>query len=85
MNEMVELGSRQLADGPKEAVVAGADRERAEVTLQALRVARLDKTHHQRSAAPQAQDIGMLPEIVQPKRNHRKVPIRSEKTRPASP
>src|SRR5229473_7403458 len=85
MDEMVEFSSRQLAHGAEEAVVAGADRERPEITLQALRVARLDKTHRQRSATTQPQDIGVLPEVVQSKRNHRKAPAGSEKTWPASP
>src|SRR6266446_6677546 len=74
MDEMIEFGSWQLAHGAKEAIVAGAHRERTEVTLQALRVARFDKTHRQRSAAAQPQDIGVSPEIVETKRNHRKAP-----------
>src|SRR5438552_9293631 len=75
IDEMIEFGSWQLAHGAKEAIVAGADRERAEVTLQALRVARLDKTHRQRSAVAQPHRIGVLPEVVQSKRNHRMAPV----------
>ena len=36
--------------------------------------ARLDKTHRQRSATTQPQDIGVLPEVVETKRNHWKAP-----------
>ena len=57
MNEMLKHGFRQLAHGAEEAVVAGAGRERPEVALQCLGIARLDKTHRQRLAAAQPQDI----------------------------
>ena len=48
MDEMIELVLRQLADGAEEAVVAGADRQRPEVSLQRLCIARLDEAHRYR-------------------------------------
>src|ERR1035437_2353212 len=85
MDEMIELGLRQFADGAEEAIVAGANRERPEVTLQRIRITRLDETNHQRFAAAQPQDIGMLPEVVETKRNHRRLPLVPKRRWPASP
>jgi hypothetical protein len=80
MDEVTEFGRRQLPHRAEEAVVAGADRERAEVTLQDFGVLRLDKTHRQRLAIAQPQDIGVLPQVIETKRNHRMLPPVREKT-----
>ena len=71
MDEMIELGLRQFAHGAKEAIVAGADGERPEVTLQRFRVTGLDKTHGQGLAVAQPQDVGVLPEVIKAKSGHR--------------
>src|SRR6202048_5115130 len=75
MDEMIEFGLRTLAHGAEKAIVAGADRERPEVTLQRACVPRLHKAHRQRLAGTQPQDIGMLPEGIETKRNHCGLPL----------
>src|SRR6266567_3162075 len=85
MDEMVELLLRQLAHRAEEAVVAGADRERPEVTLQRVSIARLDEAHHHRLAGTQPQHIGMLPEVVELKRDHGRRPGSPEKTMAGAP
>ena len=84
MDEMIELGLRQFAHGAEEAVVAGAHRQRPEVGLQFLGVPRLDKAHRHGLAVAQPQDIGMLPEVVETKRCHRRLPSIPKRRRPAS-
>ena len=49
MDELLEQRRRQFAGGAEEAVVAGAGRERAEIALQRLGVARLDEPDGDRS------------------------------------
>ena len=51
MDEILEQRRRQFAGRAEEAVVAGAGRERAEIVLQRLGVARLDEAHGHRLAA----------------------------------
>src|SRR5713226_10784483 len=82
---MIKFGVRQLAHGAEEAIVARADRERPEVTLQCVRIARLDKAHGQRFSTARPQDIGMLPEVVEPKRDHGWAPSIKKSRRSASP
>src|SRR5260370_27628210 len=84
MDEAVEFALREFADGAEKAVVAGARRKPKEVTLQDLSVARLDKPHHQRFAVAQAQDVGVLPKLVEAKRGHCKLPKFSEQPFPKS-
>ena len=78
MDEMLKQALRQLAHGAEEAVVAGAGRERPEVALQCVGIPGLDKAHRQRFAAAQAQDIRMLPEVVETKRCHGWLPSLSK-------
>src|ERR1700722_394245 len=75
MDEMIEFGRWQFAHRTKEAIVARANSERPEVTLQRFGIVRLDKAHRQGLAAAQPQDIGVLPEFIKAKRNHRKLPM----------
>src|SRR5258708_28256142 len=84
MDEAVEFALRQFAHGAEKAVVARAHRKPPEVTLQDLSVARLDKPHHQRFAVAQAQDVGVLPKLVEAKRGHCKLPKFSEQPFPKS-
>ena len=51
MDELIEQRRRQFAGGAEETVVAGAGRERAEIALQRLGVARLDEADGHRLAA----------------------------------
>ena len=74
MDELLEHGRRQFAGGAEEAVVAGAGRQRAEIVLQRLGIARLDEAHGQSLAAARAQQVGILPEIVETHRRHRTLP-----------
>src|SRR5207248_658154 len=75
MDEVLQYGLRQLADRAQEAVVAGAGCERAEVVLEQLRIARLDKAHRDGLAVAQPQDVRMLPQIVEAKRGHGWAPV----------
>jgi hypothetical protein len=77
---MTEFGLRELAHGAEETIVAGADRERSEIVLQRLRIARLDKAHGQRLAVTQAQNICVLAQIIETKRSHGGLPLVSNKT-----
>src|SRR5437764_7354891 len=61
VTELVEQRFRQLAHGAKETIVAGARRERAEIVLHFLGVARLDKTNRHLLAVARAQHVGILP------------------------
>src|SRR5204862_2207654 len=83
MDELLEQRRRQFAGGAEEAVVAGTGRERAEIALQCLGVARLDEANRDRLAAARAQHVGILPEIVETHRRHRTLPS-LPKNRPAS-
>src|SRR6201999_1733490 len=77
----IEHRPRQLTHGAEEAVVAGAGRQRAEIVLQLLAVARLNETDRDLLAFARAQHVGILPEIVEPKRGHGLLP--SKRNRPA--
>src|SRR5262249_3677051 len=83
MGEAFKQGVRQLAHGAEEAVVAGAGRQRAVIALQFLAVARLDKTHCDNFTAADPQHIGILLEILEPKRAHGSLPKGSERKEPA--
>src|SRR6266404_4637684 len=80
MGETMELTWRQFGDGAEEAVVAGARGQRAEVALQGVGIARLDKAQLQRLAAAQAQGVGMLLEIIETKRGHGRAPVDFQKS-----
>src|SRR5260370_21390312 len=67
---MLELVRGQLAHGAEEAVVAGAGRERADIILQFLGIARLDEAHGHGVAVARAQYVGILPEIIETQRRH---------------
>src|SRR4051794_1920696 len=71
MGKVLELRGGQFAHGAEETVVAGANRERAEIVLQGPRIARLDKADRQRLAGPRQQDVRILLQIVQSDRGHR--------------
>src|SRR6185312_13135333 len=72
----VEYLRRQLAHSAEEAVVAGAGRQRTVIVLQFVAVARLDKAHGDRLAQARTQHVGILLEIVEPKRGHGRLPSR---------
>src|ERR1700722_13125947 len=75
MDEIIKFRRRQFADRAKEAVVARANREPAEIILQRLGVPRLDETHRHGFAGTKLQGVRMLPEIIKTKRGHRRLPL----------
>jgi len=84
MDELLEHRRRQFADSTEETVVAGAGRQRAEIGLQRLGVARLDEAHGQVLAAAGMQQVGILPEVIEPHGGHGTL-LWSSKKKPASP
>ena len=70
MDEIVEHAPRQFADPTQEAVVTGPGRQRAEVVLQFLGVAGLDKAHRHRLSTARPQDVRILLQIIQTKNGH---------------
>src|SRR3954454_20166675 len=78
MDETLEQRRRQLADGAKETVVAGARSQAAEIVLQEIRIARRDEAHGYRIAVARAQHVGMLPEIIETQGGHGRAPGISE-------
>jgi hypothetical protein len=64
MGEIVKQRLRQFAERTEEAVVTGAGRERTEIILKLVGVARLDEANSQRVSVAAAQRIRILLEVV---------------------
>src|SRR5215468_2873488 len=73
LGERVEQGLRQFAHGAEKAAVARLRRERAEIALQFLRIARLNEAHGNRLTEAGAHDVRILLQIIEPKRRHRRL------------